>query len=98
MTPDNKNWHSDVESKMVLETENDITWSVVADVVIVGLGGAGVAAALESIESGNSVLAIDKYESGGATKASGGVIYAGVEQVCKKRQESKILPKICLTI
>jgi len=77
MTPDNKNWHSDVESKMVLETENDITWSVVADVVIVGLGGAGVAAALESIESGNSVLAIDKYESGGATKASGGVIYAG---------------------
>ena len=42
-----------------------------------GLGGAGVAAALESIETGNSVLAIDKYETGGATKASGGVIYAG---------------------
>jgi len=34
MTPDNKNWHSDVESKMVLETENDITWSVVADVLL----------------------------------------------------------------
>ena len=48
-----------------------------ADVIIVGLGGAGVAAALESIETGNSVLAIDKYETGGATKASGGVIYAG---------------------
>ena len=28
MTPDDKNWHSDVEPKMVLETENDITWSV----------------------------------------------------------------------
>ena len=77
MTPNDKNWYSDIEPKLVLETESDIIWSAVADVIIVGLGGAGVAAALESIEAGNSVLAIDKYETGGATKASGGVIYAG---------------------
>jgi 3-oxo-5alpha-steroid 4-dehydrogenase len=77
MKPDDMNWHSDIEPKLILKTESDIIWSSTADVIIVGLGGAGVAAALESIETGNSVLAIDKYETGGATKASGGVIYAG---------------------
>ena len=43
------NWHSDIEPKLILKTESDIIWSSTADVIIVGLGGAGVAAALESI-------------------------------------------------
>jgi len=77
MTPDNKNWHSDVEAPLKLASADDVSWSSGTDVVIVGLGGAGVAAALQSIENGLSVIAIDRFEGGGATKASGGVIYAG---------------------
>ena len=42
-----------------------------------GLGGAGVTAALQSLENGLTVIALDRFEGGGATKASGGVIYAG---------------------
>lgn len=77
MTPNDKNWHSDIEAPLKLASAADVAWSSEADVVIVGLGGAGVAAALQSIENGLSVIAIDRFEGGGATKASGGVIYAG---------------------
>jgi len=77
MTPDDKNWHSDIEAPLKLGANADIAWSDTADVIVIGLGGAGVAASLQSIENGLSVIAIDRFEGGGATKASGGVIYAG---------------------
>lgn len=77
MTPQDKNWHSEIEAPLKLTSATDITWSSESDVIVVGLGGAGVAAALQSIENGLSVIAIDRFEGGGATKASGGVIYAG---------------------
>ena len=77
MTPQDKNWHSDIESPLKLGSAEDVAWSSEADVIVIGLGGAGVAAALQSIENGLSVIAIDRFEGGGATKASGGVIYAG---------------------
>lgn len=48
-----------------------------ADVVVVGFGGAGVAAALQAREDGADVLAIDRFGGGGATSYSGGVFYAG---------------------
>ena len=60
-----------------IDNPDSIPWSDTADVVVVGFGGAGVAAALQAIESGASVLAIDRFEGGGATAYSGGVIYAG---------------------
>jgi len=77
MTPEDKNWHSDIEASLKVASADNLEWSSSADVIIVGLGGAGVAAALQSIENGLSVIAIDRFEGGGATKASGGVIYAG---------------------
>lgn len=77
MTPENAHWHSDIQAPLTLTSAEDVTWSAQADVVVVGLGGAGVAAALQSIENGLSVIAIDRFEGGGATKASGGVLYAG---------------------
>ncbi|MCB9506979.1 MAG: FAD-binding protein [Myxococcales bacterium] len=52
-------------------------WDGEADVVVVGLGGAGVCAALEARAAGASVLALDRFEGGGATAISGGVVYAG---------------------
>lgn len=49
------------------------TWDYTADVVIVGSGGAGHAAALGALESGLSVLILEKnYVVGGSTALSGG--------------------------
>lgn len=52
-------------------------WNADVDVVVVGFGGAGACAALEAKENGASVLVLDLNHGGGATAASGGVIYAG---------------------
>ena len=48
-----------------------------ADVLVVGFGGAGACAALEAREHGADVLVIDRFDGGGATAISGGVVYAG---------------------
>lgn len=48
-----------------------------ADIVVVGFGAAGACAALEAAQNGTRVVALDRYHGGGATAASGAVIYAG---------------------
>src|SRR5665647_3693188 len=57
--------------------QEDHRWNAEADVVIIGFGGAGACAALEAAQQGASVLVLDRFHGGGATAASGGVIYAG---------------------
>lgn len=52
-------------------------WHKRFDVVIIGLGAAGLAAAIEAREAGKSVAIFDRFAGGGASKASGGVVYAG---------------------
>ena len=53
-------------------------WSYEADVVVVGLGCAGVAAALDAAAAGAEVLVAERASGGGGTSAmSGGVIYLG---------------------
>jgi 3-oxo-5alpha-steroid 4-dehydrogenase len=47
------------------------------DVLVVGFGAAGACAALEAKEAGADVLAVDRFNGGGATALSGGIIYAG---------------------
>jgi len=47
------------------------------DVLVVGFGGAGACAALEARSKGAGVLVLDRFEGGGATAISGGVVYAG---------------------
>ena len=47
------------------------------DFIVVGLGAAGVAAAIEASDAGARVLAIDRAYGGGATALSGGIVYAG---------------------
>ncbi len=66
-----------VEDPLVLDDPDAAIWDETADLVVVGLGGAGIAAALEALERGLSVIAIDRYEGGGSTAANGGVFYAG---------------------
>jgi 3-oxo-5alpha-steroid 4-dehydrogenase len=47
------------------------------DVIVVGYGIAGVAAAIEAADAGARVLALDRGYGGGASALSGGVVYAG---------------------
>lgn len=77
MNPDNPHWHSDIEAAHKVKSANDINWNAQSDIVIIGVGGAGVSCALQALELGQSVIAIDRFNTGGATRASGGVIYAG---------------------
>ena len=64
---------------MVESTFDVINWNDEADLVVVGLGGAGIAAANEALDQGHSVIGIDKTSGGGATARSGGIFYAGQE-------------------
>ena len=77
MDPNHPSWASPVEAPLVLEEPSARQWDDAADLVVVGFGGAGVAAALEAAEHGVSVLALDRYEGGGSSAANGGVFYAG---------------------
>lgn len=55
----------------------ELKWADEADVVVVGWGAAGACAAIEARERGARVLVIDRFEGGGASALSGGVVYAG---------------------
>jgi 3-oxo-5alpha-steroid 4-dehydrogenase len=44
---------------------------------VVGFGGAGSCAALQAAQDGAQVVVLDRYHGGGATAASGAIIYAG---------------------
>ncbi|MET0269071.1 MAG: FAD-binding protein [Sphingomonas sp.] len=66
-----------IEDPLILDDPDGHAWDETADLVVVGLGGAGVSAALEAAERGVSVIAVDRYEGGGSTAANGGVFYAG---------------------
>ncbi|WP_370961168.1 FAD-binding protein [Amycolatopsis sp. cg9] len=50
---------------------------LVADVVIVGFGAAGACAALEAADAGADVVIVERFDGGGASAVSGGVVYAG---------------------
>lgn len=75
--PGDAHWHSAVEAPLIIEDVDAVEWDFAADAVIVGYGGAGVAAALEAREQGLTVLAIDRTEGGGATRINGGIFYGG---------------------
>lgn len=65
------------EDVITVASADDLAWDVEADVVVVGFGGAGAAAALEACEGGARVLILERFEGGGSTVNSGGVYYAG---------------------
>lgn len=72
-----RTWRLAIDAPLRLADPDNHAWLEEADMVIVGLGGAGVSAALEGLEQGLSVIALDLYEGGGSTAANGGVYYAG---------------------
>ncbi len=73
-----------IEDPLVVADPDGFAWDETADLVVVGLGGAGVAASLEGLERGLKVTAVDRYEGGGSTAANGGIFYAGGGTVIQK--------------
>lgn len=71
-------------SSWQIDDPDQFDWDDQADVVVVGFGAAGSCAALEAHESGADVILVDKFEGGGTTALSGGVIYAGATRFQKE--------------
>lgn len=70
-------WGLAIDAPLRLGDADAHDWQGEADTIVVGLGGAGIAAALEALEQGLSVIALDQYDGGGSSAANGGVYYAG---------------------
>lgn len=77
ITPGSNHWYSEVEAPETFAQPDGVSWDAQADFVVVGCGGAGLAAALQAAESGLNVLALDRSRGGGSTAINGGIIYAG---------------------
>lgn len=60
-----------------VSSADQLHWDDRCDLLVVGFGGAGASAAIEAASRGLAVLALDRFEGGGATALSGGVVYAG---------------------
>ncbi|MEC7176204.1 MAG: hypothetical protein VXW19_00325, partial [Pseudomonadota bacterium] len=67
----NQNWFSSVEAPIKVSGRDAVSWDESKDLVVVGFGGAGVATALQSLDNGLSVIALDKFAGGGATTING---------------------------
>ena len=72
-----RQWGISIDQPLIIDDVDGHPWDDSADLVIVGLGGAGVAAALEGLERGIEVIAVDRYGAGGSSAANGGIYYAG---------------------
>jgi 3-oxo-5alpha-steroid 4-dehydrogenase len=67
-----------VEPARVIDDPDAEHWDAACDVLVVGVGLAGVTAALRTAEDRSlEVIAIDRGAGGGASKLSGGVVYMG---------------------
>jgi 3-oxo-5alpha-steroid 4-dehydrogenase len=60
-------------------------WDRRADVVVIGLGGAGGSAAVEARAHGADVVLLDRFGGGGATGKSAGAVYFGGGTDLQKR-------------
>lgn len=88
-------WGLAIDAPLQIDEPDTHAWQGEADMIVVGLGGAGVAAALEGLEQGLSVIALDLYEGGGSTAANGGVYYAGggtsIQQEAGVEDDAKLM-------
>jgi 3-oxo-5alpha-steroid 4-dehydrogenase len=76
MAPNETN-ASPLRSSTVDPPVSSSRWDEELDVVVLGYGGAGAAAAIEAAERGARTLVVERFEGGGATRLSGGIYYAG---------------------
>jgi succinate dehydrogenase/fumarate reductase flavoprotein subunit len=88
-----------VSQSQALITTLPSTWNYTADVVVVGAGGAGLAAAIGALEQGAKVILLEKAATyGGTSSLSGAGIYAPGSDIERaagiNRAESDILDYI----
>lgn len=67
--------HQDHEP--LVASGNRVAWDETTDVVVVGFGAGGGSAAIEARSNGADVIVADRFEGGGATQMSAGVVYFG---------------------
>src|SRR5690606_23066205 len=65
------------DKPLVIDDASQYPWDEATDLLVVGYGGAGVSAALEARGGGAEGRGIARFDGGGATTLSGGVVYAG---------------------
>lgn len=75
---------TEVQPVLEVAGPDEIIWDDDADLVIVGFGGAGASAALDGAERGLRVIAVDRFDGGGATAFSGGIYYAADTPIQKQ--------------
>ncbi len=66
-----------VYAPLRLDDPDAYPWQATCDAVVVGFGAAGACAALEAAQGGARVIVAERFEGGGASAKSGGVVYAG---------------------
>jgi 3-oxo-5alpha-steroid 4-dehydrogenase len=66
-----------IASPLLTDKPDSLQWDANCDVLVVGFGAAGASAAIEAARGGASVIIADRFEGGGASAKSGGVVYAG---------------------
>jgi pyruvate/2-oxoglutarate dehydrogenase complex dihydrolipoamide dehydrogenase (E3) component len=64
-----------IDAPLALQNPDNVRWNLECDVLVTGFGAAGGAAALAAHEQGVSVMVVERFEGGGATTKSGGVVY-----------------------
>ena len=66
-----------VRSPQVIGDAEQRHWDMTVDVAVIGFGGAGAAAAIAARDQGVEVAVVERFNGGGSTKISGGIVYAG---------------------
>ena len=75
--PSPAHWKPQVASAITIDHYQQLPWLAEADLIVAGFGGAGATAAVQALEGGLSVIALDRFEGGGSTAMNGGIYYAG---------------------
>ena len=66
-----------IDPPIAVDAADKISWAQTCDVLVVGFGAAGAAAAITAKEAGAKVIIAERFDGGGASTKSGGVVYAG---------------------
>jgi 3-oxo-5alpha-steroid 4-dehydrogenase len=66
-----------IQPPLMVAGSDGVSWDLRCDVLVVGFGAAGAAAAIVAKEAGANTLVLERLEGGGASARSGGVVYAG---------------------
>jgi succinate dehydrogenase/fumarate reductase flavoprotein subunit len=71
---------------------HDVTFDIVADVIVVGMGAAGACAAIEAKEAGADVLVIERTSGGGGSSA---MSISAAAPGCRRPTASMTRPRRC---